>query len=641
MKIFFKKLHRSSRSNAIAYYIITILYLIATSSLIYSLSLLKGVETIGRIIIIILSIIWFFTYLVLTPIKIITNKQKSATALHIFTGILIPIYLIAAIVIIYIDGNLDFGKDKITYTTYLITLNNEELTDNSSIGIFSDEKEVEGHQLAQKLYEDKYQKNQLVSYDDYYEMLADLYAGKISAMFVSSNYNIFFSSEEIYANIGNETKIIDQYSETRKNQDHEIKSNKKLTEPFTILLMGVDSELDGLEANQAFNGDTLMMITFNPNTLTATMFSMPRDMYVPIACRNNNYAKVNSAAAYGTDCIINTLQNLTDIPIDYYVKMNFKGVVDLVEAVGGITVDVEKPDYNYNHGVDCKGKFCEQNSNRKYGKNTIYLDPGVQTLNGEEALAYARCRALYIESDIARNRHQQQVVEALAKKVTTIRSLDGLQNILDAISNNMDTNISTEQIYSFYDVAKDMLFKNDSDELITIQKTYLQYYDLPVYLPGRDVVTSALGYYESSLEAIKKAMRINLELEEAEMAKTFSFSFNENYESTIIGKGLTDNSKVETLPSFVNKSVNEAKSWAESHNITYSFEYVDYTSELYNPDALPGMIGNQSVHRGTFLSDISSIIFYINSGTPPQEEEPEPEEETPPEVDIPGAPTVE
>ena len=128
MKIFFKKLHRSSRSNAIAYYIITILYLIATSSLIYSLSLLKGVETIGRIIIIILSIIWFFTYLVLTPIKIITNKQKSATALHIFTGILIPIYLIAAIVIIYIDGNLDFGKDKITYTTYLITLNNEELT---------------------------------------------------------------------------------------------------------------------------------------------------------------------------------------------------------------------------------------------------------------------------------------------------------------------------------------------------------------------------------------------------------------------------------------------------------------------------------------------------------------------------------
>ena len=93
-------------------------------------------------------------------------------------------------------------------------------------------------------------------------------------------------------------------------------------------------------------GDTLMIITFNPDTLQTTLVSIPRDTFVPIACRNDQYAKINSAAAYGTSCVIDTVSNFLDIDIDYYVKINFKGVVDLVDAIGGIEVDVEAPTYN-------------------------------------------------------------------------------------------------------------------------------------------------------------------------------------------------------------------------------------------------------------------------------------------------------
>lgn len=77
-----------------------------------------------------------------------------------------------------------------------------------------------------------------------------------------------------------------------------------------------------------------MLMSFNPKTLSSVLLSIPRDTYVPIACNNNRYAKINSSAAYGTGCVISTINKFLDINIDYYVKINFKGVVDLVEAVG-------------------------------------------------------------------------------------------------------------------------------------------------------------------------------------------------------------------------------------------------------------------------------------------------------------------
>ena len=118
-----------------------------------------------------------------------------------------------------------------------------------------------------------------------------------------------------------------------------------------MLLLGVDSEYDGLANNAAFNGDSIMLLTFNPKTLSATVFSIPRDTYVPIACNNNKQNKINSAAAYGTKCMINTIENLTDITIDYFVKINFKGVVNLVDALDGIDVNIDEPDFKKNGSV--------------------------------------------------------------------------------------------------------------------------------------------------------------------------------------------------------------------------------------------------------------------------------------------------
>lgn len=113
--------------------------------------------------------------------------------------------------------------------------------------------------------------------------------------------------------------------------------------------------------------------------------------------------------------------------------MNFKGVVDLVEALGGIDINVEEPWSWYNAGVNYGGKVCEQNSNREFGDKIVCMDPGFQTLNGEQALAYARNRHQYLGSDLDRIRHQQDVVEAIVEKAKTLRSFDDFKNVLNAV----------------------------------------------------------------------------------------------------------------------------------------------------------------------------------------------------------------
>ena len=617
MKILFNKLKKTNKIFLIVYLITFIIYSITYGLLIKNLISLSGIETVVRVIVMVIFGIWLFTYFLWNLINLILKKYITISITTAITIILAIIFSFANYYIntLYTGISNITEEEYITYTTNLVTLNETEINENSTLGMINNTEDIEGNMLAKELIEEEnLTKNEIIEYSSYYEMIFDLLDGEISGIFLTTNYQTIFGSEEAFSELKN-TKIAYTYSKKMKNQDTTLVSDKKLTEPFTVLLMGVDSETDGLNANAAFNGDTLMVITFNPKTLNATMFSIPRDTYVPIACNNNRYAKINSSAAYGTSCVIDTVEQFTDITIDYYVKINFKGVVDLVDALGGIEVDIEKPDFNYNHGINCGGKFCEQNSDRNTSASgMIYLDPGLQTINGEEALAYARCRHLYLQSDIDRNRHQQQVVEAIAKKAVNIENLSKFEEILNAITKNITTNMSTKQILSLYDILKSMISNSLNDgSFLTIEKAYLEYYSLPVRLSNNGSITSAIGYYPGSLEAITKLMKENLELKNHEMTKTFNFDANEDYTTKVTGQGITTGTKLETMPNFVGKSVSEIENWATNHSITLHKEFVDETSSYYNPNIAPGLISNQSISDGILLTNVSEITIYINS----------------------------
>ena len=466
MKRLMKKVKKANGFARFVLSLLSLAYIVSFAFFIKNVLDLRGIETVLRYCILGFFILYLLLYFCMSLKKLIKKKYVFFIITSILTLIFIAVFSISSHVIDTLVGKISNinEKDKISYTSYLITLSDSVLKENSILGMIDDETNIEGYILAKKIISEHNLSEEIREYDSknsdaFLDMLYDLYEKKIDGLFISNNYVTLYSNEEDFGNIANETKVVYKKSGLFDNKDASMDTNKSLETPFTVLLMGVDSEYDGLNANAAFNGDTLILATFNPKTLTATLLSLPRDIYVPISCRNNNYAKINSSAAYGTSCVIDTIENLTDITIDYYLKINFKGVVELVEAVGGVTVNVEAPNYEYNHGVYCNGKFCEQNSDRQWGSKTIYIVPGTQTLNGEQALAYARCRGLYIEGDIARNRHQQEIIMALAKKALRIKSYNHFKKILDAVSNNIATNMSTNQILSSYNIFKDMINK--------------------------------------------------------------------------------------------------------------------------------------------------------------------------------------
>jgi LCP family protein required for cell wall assembly len=331
-----------------------------------------------------------------------------------------------------------------------------------------------------------------------------------------------------------------------------------------------------------------MLITFNPNTLNATLLSIPRDSYVPIACyAGKPRSKITHAAWNGESCMIDTIENLTGITIDYYVKINFKGLVKIVDTLGGIDMDIPY-------------SFCEQDSNRKFGNNTIYVKAGFQTLNGEQALAFSRNRhtwpaycgaeySNYESNDFIRGQNQQKVLTAILDKIKSNGNLQTIYNLLDVVSNSMETNMSTSEILSLYNIGKDVIAKSSSSSSITdiigMQRLYLSGKDAYIIdsLTGMNLYFYVL--YNESLNDVIDAMKINLELKEPELIKEFSFDVDEEYTSTVIGQmdyGTTINytassstAKVDNeeessqvkVPNFVGLTYSEAKEKATSLNL--------------------------------------------------------------------------
>lgn len=631
MKKVFRKLKRVKPFIRYMYYFLIFAYFISFLFFAKSVLNLSGIETILRYVVLVVFVIYFLLYVLWNLINLLTKKQAPFYITSLISMLLIFVFSVGSYYINFVYDKLgSIGEsEKIEYKSLLITLNGTTIDVDSVIGRIDDKEDIEGYKLAEKLYVKEKLSNTIEDYSDYTLMLKELLDKKIGAAFVPSNYLILYADEEGLEGL-KDTKIIYEYSETMKNQDATIVSDKDFSDPLTFLVMGVDSEENGLNANAAFNGDTLMLVSFNPNTLKTTMVSIPRDTFVPIACKNNQYAKINSAAASGTSCVIDTVSNFLDVKIDYYAKINFKGVVELVNAVGGVDVDVEAPYYKKHHGlgINCDGRFCEQNSDRRAGNDVIYLDPGFQTLNGEEALAYARCRYLYVGGDLDRIRHQQQVVEALASKLLSFDSISDFQKILTAVSNNMITNMDRAKILSGYNVIKKMLSNALSgEELVAINKAYLETYSLPVYLPQSKMITSAQGYYKDSLEDIQKALKQTLEIEKEEAIKTFSFSVNQAYAITSPGMGLRKNPSASTLANFVGKTVDEAQKYCNEHNIDLSIRYVDPESEYYNSEIAVGLIGNQSVHENTLLSTVNSLTIYIVNSAPKNTSDKRPDDE--------------
>lgn len=565
-----EKKDKKKKKSRLWLLILSIIVILSNIFAIYNILLLGPIEEVIRYI-----IIGIFVVLDLVIIfKVRSKRRHKEKKVRLLTFFLILYLIINCAIsglIMYAYGTISkINRDTVTYSSSLIVPSSSEIEDvkdlkDNTIGILSDEASPEGNIIPNEVIDENKLKddNEIVEYEDYFTAMADLYEGEVDSIFVPTDYPSMFSSMETYHNITEDTKIIlTQEKKMKKTSSRNSSAGKSVTEPFTILLMGVDSAEEGLSKNTVANGDSLILVTFNPNTLNATMLSIPRDSYVPIACWSGNPEnKITHAAAYGTDCMMDTIENYFDVTIDYYAKINFKGLVTLVDTLGGITVEVPQD-------------LCTDNSNRE---GQVCINAGLQTLNGEQALVLARNRKQLAAGDLDRGLNQQLVIEGILNKVKDMKSINQVMDVLNTVTNNLDTNFTEQQILSFYDIAKDIMnnsLQKDDADLINIEQLYLDGTGQMIYDERSRLVLWDYVPNTASRDDIVKAMKVNLEQEEPEMIKEFSFSINdEDYEKTVTGTGPYKTAfTYDLLPDFTGDSMSQAESYANAHGIRVTFK---------------------------------------------------------------------
>lgn len=235
---------------------------------------------------------------------------------------------------------------------------------------------------------------------------------------------------------------ITKQAEHAANSAHEVLEGREVStlreekvEPVhdnvSILFVGVDDSENRGQGSDNSRSDALILATLNNKTKTIKMLSIPRDSYVYIP-KVGYEDKITHAHAYGgTLATIETVEKLLNVPIDYYVRMNFNAFIDVVDALGGIEAEVPY-------------KLHEKD---EFDRNSINLQPGLQHLNGSQALALARTRKQ--DSDIERGKRQQQILTAIINKVASVNSITKYDDVIRALGDNMKTNMTFTEMKSF------------------------------------------------------------------------------------------------------------------------------------------------------------------------------------------------
>lgn len=276
------------------------------------------------------------------------------------------------------------------------------------------------------------------------EMLESFYNGEVDSIVISESSRSQITDIDAYKDFDNNTRVVYQTSYKVENTDKANAVSNITTTPFNVLISGSDTR-GGFDENG--RSDVIMVATVNPKTGTILLTSVPRDFYVTTACdagdgcQQGALDKITHTGIHGTNTTKRTVEQLLGIEINYTFKVGFDTVTDIVDAVGGIDVNVE-PGYECNNFLHAPG---------------LSVHAGVNHLNGEQALGYARERYAYSEGDRQRTKNQQQVLMGIVDKITSPAIVTNYASIMDSMSDTFSTTMSSQEIS---DLIKYQLNKN-------------------------------------------------------------------------------------------------------------------------------------------------------------------------------------
>ena len=422
--------------------IVTIFTIVANILVVYILFNTTKFSSIGQNIFMMINIAVLAILLLLDLLVILMIRTRK-----------IALFVISVIVLSLFVGGEGYGfyaLGRVNKNVNKITGEKKEEEVSASLVIYSgtsgdpitDVKDLEGRRVgvAKGTKTEEIAKTKLsssntnveyVEVNGYTDLLSNLITGAVDCAVMPVNYQSQFEEDENLAAYLPDTQSILDFSETITSES-ETGANKDITkEPFTVLVTG---ENEGL-------ADSIILMSVNPISMKVTMTSIARDSYVPISCYGSS-EKINAAHASSESCMVKTVENLMGIDIDYTIEFNFASVVQVVDAVGGVVVDIP-----VSFDAQCWNIYTDELAvfRLEAGEN-VYLD-------GARALGFVRERMAFPDGDFARQKHQQEVMEQIIQKIMSSKDPQMFLNVLDAAGDNIKTNFTVEQMTGFINYA--------------------------------------------------------------------------------------------------------------------------------------------------------------------------------------------
>ena len=485
----------------------------------------------------------------------------------------------------------------VTYNNNLII--EEKDIEGSKFGIVGNESFQEGNILAKQELEAKNINVNFVEFDNYNNLLLGLFNGECDVASLPSNYVSLFSQEEGYEEYLANTKVIYTFDKVVE-VDNITNNNLDVTsDPFTILAIGIDEG----------RSDSLILMSVNPKTMTLTMTSIARDTYVPIACYSGGGRdKINHARSVSRQCTIDTIEQWLGVDINFYVETNFKGVVDIVNALGGL--EVTSPI-----------SFVAQDSSSERGHYTIFVPEGTNFLNGEQVLAFARERYQMPNGDYDRQVHQQQVIANLIESVISIRDVNVMLDVLDAAGENVSTNMSVNQMTALanyvFKVADNTAVEPTS--IVRIKNSRITGYASYYYNYSSALPLWIMLPYNGAIKDAQNLIAENLILPENKVLKApeqFSASVLYYDDPIYYQEEYAEAIEVIEMPDFMPNmkfkyNVDQARAWCNERGISFQAIGVNEGDAEYVAGYAQGTVVAQSVPYATLTENISSVTVWV------------------------------
>lgn len=405
--------------------------------------------------------------------------------------------------------------------------------------------------------------------------------------------------------------MVDFYSfeEKVKVGDNETANQDLTVEPFNILLIGFAPEDEAMTIGLA---DTIIVATINPQTFTVSMTSVARDTYTELACARGTRQKINAARGYSKQCLMDTVGELLDLDINYYMEVNFLGVVEIVDAIGGIVVDNPVA-------------FVGQTASGIRGEITVYVPAGENVpLDGEGALAFARERHAYADGDFQRQKNQQMVISRIAEKLLAMSDVNQAIKVMEAAGSNMSTNLSLTQLTDIFNYL--VKHKNTTGvttyDMIDIRSLRLTGYSSWYYSYSMRLPQWIYRLYEGSITETKENIADvlgNYTESEINQVSYLKFFASAPYSRGQLYSAYFDEAEIhEEMPAYypnlTNMTYAEALAWASSNGVTLNVTFIDSSSSEYNA-SLDGQVVSQSPRQGALVSEYpTGSITVMGSG---------------------------